>query len=158
MQMRISFLVAFLVLGVTSAVAQERSVAPPTSRVILWGHARDLDAQGRVLVGSDFAPLWGVELLRGKTCRSEVAGGATEPCEAVAIRHMREIFVGSFGRWLVIKSNECPSGATLFSELTEFLVSNGWLLDVPSCSDGYYTEDMRLARLKKVGIWGLVID
>jgi uncharacterized protein len=133
--------------------------APPTpyAEIVEWSRAATVDDEVRVQMVGQLGPgrrLWGVALPPGM-CRPEAGLEPLEPCKDIALRNIRELVRGHYGKWVAVSGKLERPDATLFSELTEGLVRLGWLVDLPAESGGYYAEDERNARQGRTGVWQL---
>jgi endonuclease YncB( thermonuclease family) len=138
-----------------SAVAQ----AAPGSLLPMkiTGEAQVLDGE-TLTIGEATIRIWGIEAPAvDQTCLQR---DDDEPwdCGEEAARALtgiidgREITCGM--RHLQLDEHfvaDCTRGDV---DIAAWMVRNGWALDRPSQSDGYYAEDQDVARRERAGLWG----
>lgn len=140
----------------SAAAAQPPRRSEPLPIAVTWAHPRKVDEQGRIWLNVAPQELWGVALPTGAICRSEQPGGHRVPCEEIVLPKIREVLAAHGGRWNTIMNAQHGPGY-LFAEVTEYLVAQGWLLDLPSVSGGYYAAEMAQAKRARRGIWKLAV-
>ncbi|GIL41208.1 hypothetical protein [Roseiterribacter gracilis] len=138
------------------AQANETRSAEPVPILVEWGRPKKVDDDGRVWMQVVPQKLWGVTLPMGLKCRNEDEPKTPVPCEQLALPKIRETLLAYAGKWTsVLMSRHEPSH--LFTEMSEYLVAQGWLLDAPAISNGYYATAMATAKRERRGIWKVVI-
>lgn len=124
------------------------------NQVRFLGNATVVDAD-TITIGLDRIRLWGVDALEGnQLCQRQ---GSAWDCGKDSTAAMRSYIAG--------KSVSCkPRGRDRYrrwvatcqvngDDLGGWLVSNGWALDYPEFSNGYYSKHQSSAKSRSLGIW-----